>query len=409
MSKQTLTLCIGAILTAVWGGAALADNSILVSLSGNNDMYVAVDSSGSVSTWGRATDQLSLGMTSDKPGFKIDSPRPLKVQGRPVSVAVGGTQVLLLLSDGTVLGWGGNGECEVGNGDAAKELKRWQRLDKVMSPVLVTGLKGVRQIAASERISAAVLSDGTIRVWGTGNDGFSGTGALAPRGDNVACIPVARAVPGVDHVKQISLSASHALAVREDGSVLAWGRNREGQLGDGSKVSRVKPAPVPGITDAVAVFAAHMKSFAVLSDGSVVGWGIKTNGGLGDPAPKDPNDLEALYYVKPHKIAGLSGVRAIYGNDGSTYAHLRDGTLRGWGEGYHGALGNGSYDGWFYQPQEPKGLGTVKSLHVAQRRVFAVKSDGAVFAWGPLRMAAPGGFKEHSTIPLALPILKGNP
>ncbi len=76
----------------------------------------------------------------------------------------------------------------------------------------------------------------------------------------------------------IAASEFHGLAVLADGSVLAWGANDQGQLGDGSKASRRRPVVVPGLGrvggGVRGIFAGWSTSYAILGDGSVVGWGL---------------------------------------------------------------------------------------------------------------------------------------
>ena len=74
----------------------------------------------------------------------------------------------------------------------------------------------------------------------------------------------------------------HNLALRNDGSVWAWGANVYGQLGDGTSLTRNIPVRVSGIANAVAIAAGGEHSIALRSDGTVAGWGRNDLGQLGD-------------------------------------------------------------------------------------------------------------------------------
>jgi len=77
-------------------------------IAGNATMAVLVDVDGSVKAWGDAGNphDLSMGDGVIKRGLRIMAPRAVPGLTHAVSAAVGGYQVLILLEDGTVLGWG---------------------------------------------------------------------------------------------------------------------------------------------------------------------------------------------------------------------------------------------------------------------------------------------------------------
>jgi alpha-tubulin suppressor-like RCC1 family protein len=364
--------------------------------AGNGQMFVKVGAMGEVSVWGHHS---SLGPGDGTRATNADSPVRLGVP-RALSAAAGNSHVLILLADGTIVGWGTNAECEVGNGNPGKPLKRWERLEEVRKPVAVTGITGVRMLAASDKISGAVREDGTVWIWGSGNNGLGGNGIMEPQGATVACIPVPRKVEGLGQIRSLSLSQTHAIAVGTDGSVYTWGMNSYGQLGDGTSTHRARPARVEGIEDALDAFAGGTMSAVVLKDGSVLTFGINSNGQLGDPLT-NPSDDSKRYKRKPYKVPGVTGVVAISGGPGHVIAQLKDGRLIGWGEGYHGSLGNGSSDGIFPVPVSPTGLGPVVAHYKALRTSFAVLADGRVFVWGPLRMNTGAGVLAGSATPVA--------
>jgi alpha-tubulin suppressor-like RCC1 family protein len=83
-------------------------------------------------------------------------------------------------------------------------------------------------------------------------------------------------------VVAIAAGLRHSLALQADGTVLAWGENSFGQLGDGSQATRYFPVYVAGAADvagiAAGVFAEH--SLAVRTDGTVLAWGQNGSGQL---------------------------------------------------------------------------------------------------------------------------------
>ncbi|MBK7282970.1 MAG: hypothetical protein IPI09_20595 [Burkholderiales bacterium] len=80
----------------------------------------------------------------------------------------------------------------------------------------------------------------------------------------------------------------HSLALKSDGTVVAWGNNLQGQLGDGTTTNRTSPVAVTGLTAVAAIAAAGYQSIALKSDGTVVAWGLNNEGQLGDVHKHQP-------------------------------------------------------------------------------------------------------------------------
>ena len=87
---------------------------------------------------------------------------------------------------------------------------------------------------------------------------------------------------GQASAQQVVAGSYHTLALRQDGTVWAWGQNSYGQLGDGTSMQRTNPVRVPGLSGVVALAAGQYHSLAVKSDGTVWAWGYNLNGQLGD-------------------------------------------------------------------------------------------------------------------------------
>ncbi|MFN8516237.1 MAG: hypothetical protein U0841_27340 [Chloroflexia bacterium] len=98
----------------------------------------------------------------------------------------------------------------------------------------------------------------------------------------------------------------HNLALKADGTVVAWGRDGNGQLGDGSPQfsgcgCHPNAQPVPGLTNIIAIAAGFFHNFALKSDGTLMTWGANNNGQLGDGTTVNSGLLP------PHAAAGAGG------------------------------------------------------------------------------------------------------
>jgi alpha-tubulin suppressor-like RCC1 family protein len=329
---------------------------VIAIASGTNSL--ALKSDGSVWAWGRG-DEGQLGN-----GTRTDSNVPVRVANLNcvTAIAVGGNQGLALRTDGSAWAWGGNSRGQLGDGTGANSD----------TPVAVNGLgAGVVAIAAGDQNSLALKSDGSVWAWGRNDRGQLGNGTS---NDSEVPVPVSGLASGVI---QIADGGDFSLALRTDGSVWGWGNNFSGQLGNATPETLNTPTPVKGLAAGVkAISVGEGHSLALLANGSVLAWGKNTSGELGNGTTKDT--------PVPTLVSGLgSGVIAVaVGRDDFSLALKSDGSVWAWGWGAAGQLGDGS-SADRHVPTPVTGLRNgVTAIAGGGGGGLALKSDGSVWAWG---------------------------
>ncbi len=165
--------------------------------------------------------------------------------------------------------------------------------------------------AAPVRAQAAPASN--VYGWGGNDYGQLGNGTTTGRNTAGPAAAPADAVA-------VAAGSDHSLALKADGTVEAWGWNSYGQLGDGTQNNRLTPVPVrvpsdPSgfLTNVAGIAAGGLHCLALKGDGTAVAWGDNYYGELGDgtgtyyrstPVPvRDPSDPSGFLT----NVAGIAG------------------------------------------------------------------------------------------------------
>ena len=209
-------------------------------------------------------------------------------------------------------------------------------------------------------------SDGTVWAWGRNQNGQIGDNSTVNRTKPVN-------VSGLSNVAAIAAGLEHSLALKDSGEVWAWGRNDCGQIGDNSTVDRKEPVQVAGINNVIAIAAGFYHTIALKADGTVWGWGANDFGKLGDSA----NPIQ----TNPVQVNGLNNVVAIATGSHFSLALKSDGTVWSWGRNDYGQLGdNGNTNR--STPAKVDGLSNIVAIKTGTAYCFAIEGNGTTWAWG---------------------------
>ncbi len=207
-------------------------------------------------------------------------------------------------------------------------------------------------ISAICQNTMAVLSDGSVRVWGylagssqltpaafapfaslgavkqiTGNCGtaYAVTTAGKLYSAPLSATGTATLVAGIANVDSVSVGALHVCAKTAAKEAYCWGGNGLGQVGDGSTATRTVPFRVWGSGVQQVKVGAYF-SCALLDAGTVSCWG----------------NLMGATITTPTAMANTAGAKQLAMGHYSALAVRADGQVLGWGPNDHGELGNGA-------------------------------------------------------------------
>jgi alpha-tubulin suppressor-like RCC1 family protein len=320
---------------------------------------------------------------SGDPQIPQSSRTPVPVPGRKeiVDVAVGWGYSLFLLADGTVLAVGDNSRGQLGIGRIDILPGTRETPAPVTVPTPIAGLAGVKQLAAARTFAVALLEDGTVMAWGDRSDGKLGDGETGPFSDGQNKIPTPRPVRGLSGVKQIAVGPDFALALLGNGTVMGWGRAFRGELGEAVTGKTGVPLPIRGLERVKQIAASRDNGLALLEDGTVRTWGSRGTAIVVQPQLSDPT---AGFSATPVPVPWLRNVRSLVASLEASHvmAILSDGTVRTWGwNGYYNQ-GLGHNQEYVMRPGQPKLTGVVAGA-VAYSTTFFVLRDGSLLVSGP--------------------------
>jgi len=303
-----------------------------------------------------------------------------------VAATAGWQSSAALAWDGTLWSWGDNRLGMLGLDDVTHRLE----------PFPVSEGSRWHAVAAGLAHVLAIGDDGFLWAWGDNLDGQLGLGPCArdlptrprpvPNGDaqegmeDIAALmtfkgyPVFRASAEVfdSDWKAVAAGVRHSLAIKNDGSLWAWGANGSTQLGLGDRTDRYLPTRVGPDRDWAAV-SAGSHSLAIKPNGSLWAWGSGEDGRLGLGAD---TFADVPTQVGSDRDWSTACARVV------SVALKQDGTLWTWGGNAYGQLGLGDRVARSQPTQVGHDDDWIAAATGFTESVLAVKSDGSLWAWG---------------------------
>ena len=324
------------------------------SIAAGSHHTCAVTDAGGVVCWGNN----GYGRLGDGTNTSRSIPTPVVgLSSGVTAVAAGEWHTCALTTAGGVLCWGNNNTGQLGDGTLTPRFV----------PTPVSGLaSGVTALAAGEWFTCATTAAGGVKCWGNNSAGQLGvpnSGVCRP-----SPCPTYRTTPidvsGTSSgVSAIAAGIAHTCALTTAGSLMCWGANGFGQLGDGTQTSRYTPMPVSGLESGVAaVVTRGLHTCALTSGGAAVCWGFNSSGQLGDGT--------TTTRLVPTPVTGLSsGVTAIASGVEHTCALTEAGGVTCWGR---------TPSGQFLTPTAIPGLANITAITAGWYHTCALADGGGV-------------------------------
>jgi len=281
---------------------------------------------------------------------------------RITQIAANGEYAMALMSDGSIWTWG-----VAPPGTWGEDTSDYREI-----PRRTVDDTDWARIAAGYDHIIALKKDGSLWTWG--NDIFGqlddGTGT------NINKYNTPTRIGNDTDWIEISGGIYHNVALKKDGSLWAWGRNRFGQLGDGTFINRYTPTRIGTDTNWAQIAAGGLNTFALKTNGSLWAWGENSDGELGDGTKIDRNI--------PTRIGKDTDWMQISTKVGHTIALKYNGSLWTWGHNV-AVSAQPHYDDTITFFITPTRIGTDDDwvqIAAGSSHNVMLKGDGSLWAWG---------------------------
>jgi alpha-tubulin suppressor-like RCC1 family protein len=318
----------------------------------------AIVGAGAVKCWGANADgSLGDGTTTDR-STPVDV---IGLQSGVIALAAGSAHTCALTSSGVVKCWGNNWAGQLGDGTYMA------RLTPVVVPTLGNEIKA---ITAGSLHTCAVTAAGRVMCWGYNMSGQLGDGTTTQTR------PTPFELQTVAGVEMLAAGSDHTCALATGGSVVCWGSNLFGQVGDGNGSGvRLWPAPVVGLDTGVrSIDAGAQHTCATMTNDTVKCWGSNFVGELGDGTTQPRST--------PVDVVGIQGtVQVARAGSGYSCALIDTGDVQCWGSNFYGTLGNGTAQDSL-APVPVVDLSGARAFDASDTHACAVTSAHGAVCWG---------------------------
>jgi alpha-tubulin suppressor-like RCC1 family protein len=245
-----------------------------------------------------------------------------------------------------------------------------------------------RSVSVGYYHSCAVMSDKTVKCWGRNLNGELGDGTQTSRDFPVDVI-------GVTGARSVVAGWSYSCALLENGTVMCWGSSI--YTGTGDSTSIAQPQMVSGLTGVAQISGSLWQACALKNTGEVFCWGIRS-----DIEGPIPNSYSIA--ATPYQVADLNNAHSISVGSNHACAVVETAEVKCWGQRYSGSLGDGLIDGSrISSPVTVVGVSSARYIAVGESsNACVVLTNGSVKCWGRIGRITQNDFSINALTPVTI-------
>ena len=301
---------------------------------------------------------------------KVSSPTQVGTDDNWQQAGTMGTQSFAIKTNGSLWAWGANTNGFLGLNNTTKVSSPTQvGTDTTWSTISKCSTPGQGGCLANK-------TDGTLWSWGYQSYGNLGFNQSSPQK-----ISSPTQLPGT-WSNEFAMCPGHAVAIKPDGTLWAWGARYRGQVGNNQYVVGQKgissPTQIGTDTTWSKVVGGTSTSGAIKTDGTLWMWGGAEKGVLGENNPIN------VHRSSPTQVPGTWSTVQVIGSQAAVHGIKTDGTLWSWGSNDAGMLGL-NQPGSTGDRSSPVQVGTDTTwdtVNSGGERGICRKTDGTWWVWG---------------------------